>query len=170
MRLSMIWSLPIVLVSFFDIALLAPYQSVSVSYLSFLKGILFFFLFFSSEPLHILFPPSGNDLFLSIFLLSHCPPGIPTHSSRYTSVIFPMKTALHSCLGCCFLFCTMTVISIALHYDSNHHWTEIVYFYVLLSDFEFLEGRDQFLYFFNLKEYFNIIYFIKKNEVTAYIQ
>ena len=111
-----------------------------------------------------------NDLFLSICFLSHCPPGIPTHSSRYTSVIFPMKTALHSCLGCCFLFCTMTVISIALHYGSNHHWTADVYFYVLLADFELLEGRDQFLYLFNLKEYFNIIYFIKKNEVTAYIQ
>lgn len=169
MRLSMIRPLPIALVSSFDIALLAPYQSVSVSYLSFLKGILFFFSFLQFWAFAYFIPSIWNDLFLSIFLLSHCPPGIPTHSSRYTSVIFPMKTALHSCLGCCFLFCTVTVISIALHYDSNHHWTADVYFYVLLSDFELLEGRDKFLYFFNLKEYLNIIYFIKKNEVTAYI-
>lgn len=164
MRLSMIWPLRIALVSSFDIALLTPYQSVSVSYLLFLKGVLFFFfsLFFSSEPLHMLFSPSGMIYFFH--LQFSCTPLPSWYTYSFFKVHFnylPCEDlALHSCLGCCFLFCTNTVISIALHYDSNHHWAADVYFYFLLPDFELLEGRDQFLYLFNLKEHFNILCFI----------
>ena len=39
--------------------------------------------------------------------------------------------ALHSWLGFHFLFCTIIVISIVLHYDSYHHCTAVVYFYGL---------------------------------------
>lgn len=124
----------------------------------------FFFspLFFSSEPLHMLFPPSGMICFFH--LQFSCTPLPSWYTYSFFKVYFnylPCEDlALHSYLGCCFLFCTNTVISIALHYDSNHHWAADVYFYLLLPDFELLEGRDQFLYLFNLKEHFNILCFI----------
>lgn len=126
------------------------------------RSFFFFPLFFSSEPLHMLFPPSGMICFFH--LQFSCTPLPFWYTYSFFKVYFnylPCEDlALHSYLGCCFLFCTNTVISIALHYDSNHHWAADVYFYLLLPDFELLEGRDQFLYLFNLKEHFNILCFI----------
>ena len=47
---------------------------------------------------------------------------------------------LEQCLV--FFFSAIAVIGIALHYDSYHHGTAIVYFYVLPLDCELLQGKD----------------------------
>ena len=120
-----------------------------MSYLSFLKGILFLFSFSSVLSLCICYSLclEWSISFTSNFLALPLPSWY-TYSffKVYFSYLPCEDLALHAYLGCCFLFCTNTVIGIALHYDSNHHWTADVYFYFLLPDFELLEGWDQFLY------------------------